>query len=365
MRPILVETMAATRLLILLLVTAALAGCADDEAEGPSDLETGEDTTDADGTDGDTSEEVPAVPEDPVTEPWYFTADGGLQNTTPDDGSVNAALSPLALLVGFETVEFHSAPLEEPMLVHNEAMTATIFLQSDAPMASNHAFDVAVWGGSTLGMPLLSLTTHGAVETPGEPIEITLTLDFDGQRGIFVPAGESLRFIIATNFAPGEESDAQHVVVGGDTASHVTLTRQDLGDTDPLAGAKPVDHEVYDGQVTHAFTPIDCDTMPGTTSMEFTVPVSEDAVGIKGALEATSGHGGVTDLDLDLYDGSTLIASGHTPHDDERFFLVGLPFEGLAGRELTAKVSTCGQGPIDFELTVTEWTLPDLEAALD
>lgn len=355
-------------LLVLLAALVALSGCNDDGAGAAGG--DGSDGSDGDASDGaDTTSQENGTggmfvqPEDPLEETWYFTADGGLQNETPAAGSVNVAISATAFLIGFEVYEFLSPPLERAMWIHPDAIALTLYLASDGPMVSNGLFDMAVWGGSTKAVPLFSFTTHDPVHAPGAPVEMTLELDFAGQRAIFVPAGESVRFLVGSNFLASQESGLQEMLVGGDTASGFTMTRQYVDD-DPLLGAEEVPHDAYTGQVTQLFAPTDCDTLPGTTSVEIAIPVGEDAIGISGQLAATNSVGDVKDLDMDLYDGGTRIASGHTPYDDERFFLVGEAFAGLAGKELTAKVGTCGQGPIDFQLDVTEWKAPTLLATV-
>ncbi len=342
--------------LALLVATVALAGCSDSEPDTAPDSAMDE----PDGTTTATPEIEEETPAEigPIQRDLYFQADGTLAAEPGSAGTISIGTPTTGLATGVNPTEFTSNPFNLPVLLLPETITLTAFIQSDGPLVSNGLFDLAAWVGSEEAKPGFSFVTHTPVHAPGEPLEVSMTVNVP--RGLYIDEGGAFQVFLSGTFLGGETGFPE-LVVGDEHPSRINLTWQ-MYSIDPLAGADAVEGDDLTGQVANSLSPTNCDAAPGTTSQTHDVLIEDGAVGLRLALQATSNRFPMADLDLDLFQGSTWLAGGHTPYDADGIFLADASFESMGGQTLTVKVSTCGTGPIDYAVDVTQFVLPSVDA---
>ena len=275
----------------------------------------------------------------------FLTADGGLSYTVPEAGSVGVSFPLTAMLLGTEAVAFDlQLPAALRVLPGNATFSA--FLRSDAPQASNGAFDVGVWLGTPDSSAAMGIGLGAQSVLPGEVQQVEVPIQV-GATGFAVAEGSALRLLVASGF--GASPSMVELQVGGDNPSHLHLQvanyTEALLPAGLLAAEKTLAGRVQGG------SQLGCDPVPGTTSHQHEVPVPADASLLELRLAASHLQPHV-DLDLHLADGDVPLGLSARPSAEEAIVLAAEALDGLRGRTLTATVASCGPGPADYTLLV-------------
>lgn len=315
------------RLAPLLFIVTFLAGCAASDGADPQDPST---STPTPTEDPDGGEEEPE-PDEPWTTHWYLDEDG-LIPEDPGAGSVplDCGYRAFAGACDIADGEYLSAAFEVPVHAVPQRVTVDLWLETDGVAIGNPVFDIAVWFGSSRGSAAFTFASN-VVMTTGEPTQVSLDMGFQDHPGIALPAGESLLVRILGAYEP-EGAGLHRILTGGDTPSGFTMTLQNL--TEPPVG--PVtESDTFTGTLQGG-TFVECP--PGDTIHRFTVPEDATHVDLRLTAQTPAGDG---DVDLDLYDGSTVIAHAGSPYTEEEILLAGPALEPYLGKELGAGTTIC------------------------
>ncbi len=323
----------------LMLVLVALAGCTSDDVDPDDEPTQGEGTTG--GNASDEEDDAPLPPLDEVSARFHLHA-GGLSTEAPNDGKI--PLESWGLFAGtasWSEVEFASQPLNTSIHIAPQQVDVTLWIQTDAAAVGNPLFDLAVWVGSSRGEFAFTFESI-QILTPGEPQEVTLNMGMNDNIDHVLPEGETLTMRVIGAYEP-EGAGLHNIIIGADTPSGFDLTYQ------------PLREEVAsEASVVETFT----GTMEGGAFAEcprddvvhrFTVP--EDATIVNLILSGSNpATGERIDIDLDLFDGSTLLHHAGSPHAEEEILLVGPALEPYLGEELGTSSSICLGPSADYTI---------------
>lgn len=339
-------------LALLLAAALALAGCTGDGGDGGAGTTAAAPATgDGPGPDAPTGNATEPARTDPVQVTHHLTGDGGLAHEAPTAGAVAFPNSMADFALGFGALDFRSEPAASgAWILEPQTVTLDLWVQSSVPLATQGVFDIAAWGGATTSMPLFAFATLSSpVMAPDTPTQVTLDLEFGDQRGVLVPAQESLRLLLATGMV---QEGQLELLVGGDNASTLTVTLSNLS-VDPTAELGPVASEDLEGTLAGGGF-FNCGLSEDVDFRDHTVSVGANTTYLRLTSSASGTHDDITDLDIDLFDGGTRVAGGHTAGDEETVLLAGPTMDGLAGKELVLRVTTCSGGEVEYTVTVEQ-----------
>lgn len=334
----------------LLMLMASLAGCtsndADDDGTNPDESQGNDDA----GLPGDDDQDdAPPEPLDPI-EPTFYLGTTGLSQEVPADGKIE--MQSWGLFAGtssFSDAEFATEPFNRSMHIAPQTLEMTVWIQSDAAAVGNPAFDLAVWLGTSRGELAFAFTSVNVL-TPNQPQEVTLNMGLEDNIDHVIPAGERLTIRVIGAYEPSS-AGLHNILVGADTPTGFDLTMQPLHETLPL-----------DGEEVETFT----GTMEGGAFAEcpaddeihrFTVPDNAELVNLV-LTGSNPASGERIDIDLDLYDGSTVLHHAGSPHATEEILLVGPALEPFLGQELGTSGSICLGPTADYEIELLIATAP-------
>jgi hypothetical protein len=349
-----------------LLATALVAGCiGGDSGEGA----TSPDAADADepgnetdggpgfGSGGDgvpdedgNASDSPLGPAESRT--LYLDTGQSLSAQAPGSGSVALPGGPGNVAYDGDMAVFESRPLQDPAILTPPGSNLTLWIQSQAPLPSNGVIDIGVWFGSTRGIHHIGAATVTApVLQPGEPTKLEVPLVAQGERGAYVPAGESLQVHVAQLMAP-DGSEQVEVLVGGSNASQVDFTARSYDET-AVTGTVPSNETAIEGTIPASSDAVGCDAQEGVTTQVHSLSIMEGANLVELTLTADDTPLR-EDLDMTLFDGDTAILGTSSIDHEENLLLAGPTLEGLQGRDLTLRVVACSAHATSYTVNVAQ-----------
>lgn len=338
-------------LVLLLVAQVALAGCigsgpptdAVPTVSGDGDGVGGADGTDGTGSGGngtgdDGADGTLAVGE-PVERTVYLTTGMELVEEVPAAGEMTMAGSWVTCLsVGCELFDFAGPAVPEAGMVHPDGVTLTLFLRADGPVPpAPDFFNVLSYLGSDRAVPYKNQDVAMDPMLPGETVQVDVAYDGEGQAPLVLSAGDGLRLLLQM-LTLHEESGTLQLLVGGETASALTLRWSNLT-ADPVAEAGPAATETVSGELMWPEFPAGMVVGgEGMTYAEHPVDVAADAAVVSVRLDNVQATVAQPDVDIFLYDGERLVSQSRTPSSDEAIHLAGPALDGLRGGNLTLQV---------------------------
>ncbi len=336
-------------LVAILVASTAMAGCTEPTSTDPAGIDESADDEAID----DVLETILPDLQEPVTQTWFLHA-GGLSNETVLEGSMRAvggfSTFATATTGGGSPLELLSPPVERPTLLLPSQSSLKLFLRSDAPGVVDPSFGYVAWLGSTQSMPVLAIEGGGAIET-GEPFETTIAIDWGPRLPVYIPAGESIRLLLFVNMNGPSDAGMVDILIGGDTASAVTLATQEYN-VDPVEDVTELEPDIFTGTL-HGADGATCTRVDGVSQQVHSIEIASDAAFLHAASVGKT-PAGPSDLDLDVYDGTRILGGGHTPSADEGIHFAGEAMEEIRGKTLRLEVRACQAADLAYEVVVTQ-----------